>query len=511
MSELREGISRRALLAGSAASGAALALGAAPWARARHSRGELGRVAARRIDAREFTGARTLERWQRELDRMGLRAAASRANEDYIDVLAERLERAGIRDLTSERVPIERWTALDWSLELFDDARTALPTTSFINYSGETPPDGVHGELVRVDPDATPAPGSLAGKVALFDVPLREIPNLAFKAIAYEVYDPREILGPDGTFAQWQPGQSRKTLDALAAAGAIAAIGIVDLPVDAAKGGFYPYDGVIRSVPGVFVNRPTGRRLQAAAAVGGEARIRLRATVKQTSSRNLLGLIPGRSRELMILNSHTDGPNAIEDNGPNAIVALSRYLTRLPRRSLPRSVLVSLTTGHFHGAAGQEAFIELHRDDLIPRTAAALTLEHLGALEFKPEGGHSRLTGDPAAGLFFVPETSALVDAAARAVRRARSAPTLIARPITVAPTAPDGRGFPAEGNALWTEAAIPTANFIAGPTYLFNAGRSTMGRFDAGLMRRQAIAFAQMLLDLGAVPRDRLRDLDLL
>jgi hypothetical protein len=213
----------------------------------------------------------------------------------------------------------------------------------------------------------------------------------------------------------------------------------------------------------------------------------------------------------MILNSHTDGPNAIEDNGPNAIVAMSRYLARLPRHTLPRTVLVSLTTGHFHGAAGQEAFIERHREDLVRRAAAALTVEHLGALRWRAGERRSFASRRAEPALFFVPESSVLARAAHVAAVRSGTDPTVIARPIGAAPVSPRRRGFPAEGNALWTRAGVPTANFITGPTYLFNWGRSTMDRFDASLMRSQAIAFTEMLLRLSRVPSGRLRRLDLL
>jgi hypothetical protein len=365
---------------------------------------------------------------------------------------------------------------------------------------------------VVLDRDASPAPGSLAGKVAIFDVPLASIANRAYESIAYRVFDPAGVLAPDGRSTPWQPGvAARQALDALQGSGAVAAVGIIDLPSDAAQGGYFPYDGVVRSVPGVYVDRSTGGRLKAAVAAGASARVTLQASVRSTSSRNLLGVIPGASDELVVLNSHTDGPNAIEDNGPNAIVAISQYLTRLPRRALPRTILVSLTTGHFHGGAGQRAFVGRHRRDLVPRAVAALTVEHLGALEWEPGPDGATLTGHNETALFFAVESTPLVRAAYAAAAAAGADPALVARPITDAPGAPDGHGFPAEGNQLWTEGGIPTANFITGPIYLFNWGVSTMDKFDATLMRRQALAFAQMLLDLAHVPRKRLRRLDLL
>ena len=136
---------------------------------------------------------------------------------------------------------------------------------------------------------------------------------------------------------------------------------------------YYPYDGKIRSVPGVFVDRATGARVKAGAASGARARLALPARVRRVSSRNLIGVIPGASDELMLLHCHTDGTNGVEDNGPNAIVAMSQYLARLPRGALPRTIMVLLTTGHFHGAAGTAEFVRRHHNGLLRRCAALRT------------------------------------------------------------------------------------------------------------------------------------------
>src|SRR5207237_5549815 len=101
-----------------------------------------------------------------------------------------------------------------------------------------------------------------------------------------------------------------------------------------------------------------------------------------------------------------------------------------PRHSLPRSVMVLLTTGHFAGGAGVTEFARRHRDTTLRRTAAALTLEHLGALEWNPgPGNRSRLTGRAESGTIFTPESSALVTPSYAALRRAADDPASVLRP----------------------------------------------------------------------------------
>ena len=101
----------------------------------------------------------------------------------------------------------------------------------------------------------------------------------------------------------------------------------------------------------------------------------------------------------MTLHCHTDGSNAIEDNGPGAIVAISQYLARLPRTALPHTIMILLTTGHFAGGNGSRAFRKRHADDLVERTNAAVTIEHLGLNDRRRQALHGRLAaGSPPEG-----------------------------------------------------------------------------------------------------------------
>ena len=508
---------RRLLEAGLVSAGAAAVGGGAASAFA-SGRPPARRAApaAWRVDPRHFPSADQLKTWHRQLDGLGLRATGTPVHERYIDTLHDRLRRAGVRQVRLESVPFQRWTTGSFKLEITDGASAGpVQTASYIPYTGQTPSSGVTGQLAQFDPADPPAPGSLAGKVGLFDVPLTTLPFSFFTSISYKFYDPRNVFtAPGAVYARPWLGQSLvvDALEQASAAGAIAVVGVLDLPAEAAHGTYYPYDGTIRGVPGIYVDRSVGAQLKQAAASGATARVTVPARTVSTKSRNLLGVIPGRSDELMILHSHTDGPNGIEDNGPDCIVAACRYLARLPRANLPRTILVLLTAGHFIGGKGVEAFVARHKDDLVRQTAAAVTLEHLGATEWNAgaNGGPPRLTGEREPGTFFAPENRALVDDSIASLKRAKAAPSAVIRPYVPAPGSPDGNGWPAEGTQLWTQGAIPTTNYITGPTYLLNWGIPTTDKYDAALARREVIAFTELLLHLSSVPRSRLRTLDL-
>jgi len=220
--------------------------------------------------------------------------------------------------------------------------------------------------------------------------------------------------------------------------------------------------------------------------------------VQQVTTRNIIGIIPGASDELTVINSHTDGTNGIEDNGPNAIVAMAQYLARLPKTSLPRSIMILLTSGHFASGVGASGFLDSHGGDgTLQRIGAIVTVEHMGALEWLPDAdGNLAPTGRPEFGAIFAPRIPALVEASARALKLADAAPTYV-----IAPMSPVSPVWPGEGQYFWAGAKVPTANYITGPYYLLNWGVSTADKVDFDLMRRESIAFTQMLLELSRIP----------
>src|SRR5262249_22424995 len=94
-------------------------------------------------------------------------------------------------------------------------------------------------------------------------------------------------------------------------------------------------------------------------------------------------------------NTHTDGPNGIQENGGIGILSLARYLSRLPAGSRDRTIVFALTTGHYASAyvPSIKGFIEQH-PDILSKTVASLAIEHLGcrewlddaAMQYRPTG-----------------------------------------------------------------------------------------------------------------------------
>lgn len=445
------------------------------------------------IDPADFLSLEQLTRWQEDLDRRGLRATGSPAHESYVDDLVRRLGEAGVTDVRTEALPMRRWTPSEWALEV-DGA--PVPVTSPVAYSGATGPDGVTGALSR-----EPVPGA----IGVVDVPILPLTAATFDQLDWDATE-RPATAVDAPYERvWLSQEAmRAELARFADAGAAGLVLVVDLPPEHVADGYLLYDGVHRGLPALFVSREVAVPLRAAAERGAPARLVLDAAVEEVQTRNVLGVIPGVSDELIVLQSHTDGPNGLEDNGPEAILAMAAHLAALPREELPRSVLVLLTTGHFaiEEAWGVEDFLARHADDLVPRIAAVLSLEHLGALPSRIDVERGADVPEHEFGCVFASPHRALIDRVRAALDRAAVTEARVLRPFVpdASGRSPDGLTWPGDGCPFWHAAGLPTANFITGPDYLLNV-EPVMAFIDVEALRRQAIAFTEAVLELGAVP----------
>ena len=251
--------------------------------------------------------------------------------------------------------------------------------TSYYPRSGETPAEGVTGELQYVGSN----PGffglnKLKGKVALADFVCasREWEMMYDKwgvcpagAPYPHVYRPAR--GAVGRLAQFKD------------AGAVAVIlAWTDVSDANAQDQYSPFGGELQGIPTLYVGRETGLKLSRLASTGAKATVTLEATITpDTTTDTVYAVLPGTSsEEAVVVHSHTDGPNATEENGAVAILAMAEYFSKIPKSERRRDMVFPMHTGHFAGPwvpASVQGVLDKH-PDLLPRTVAAFTIEHLG-------------------------------------------------------------------------------------------------------------------------------------
>lgn len=475
--------------------------------------GKLPAADAVHVDPRQFISASQLKMWGHELDRRGLRATGNAEHMAYIAALEARLRCAGVRDVHGENVTFRRWIPHHWALAIASGpaAGTPLKVASYGPYTGSTPARGVTAGVVYFAPGTPPTRIDVAGKIVLLPLPQVAIPYAYFRKVAIGIVD---AGGIDASGAYTTPYLGKQAfaaaLDKLQAAGAVGVIAIHPGAFATAQGTYLPFDRVYRHLPTLFVDRDTGARLKSLAATQGKVTLTLTASIETTTTRNIVGRIPGASNERVLLSSHTDGTNGLEDNGPDAIVGMAQYLARLPRTALPRTVMVMLDCCHFANGIGVRKFVgDMRKRGGLDRITFNLTLEHLGAQDWEPNAaGVLEDTGKPEPASFYLPPIQPLADAAFDALRNADAGPGIVMGPVHPEADGIHMKVWPGDGQNFWAFARIPTANYGTGPYYLLNWGMPMAGKIDYPRMRRDMVALTQMLLNLSRVPAAALRTL---
>lgn len=502
-------LSRRSVLLGGAAA-AGLALTGVPaqgaTSKSAWPTAKLTGASAQKVTDAQFMPRRQIHAWQEALNDVGLRATGSTSHHRYIDGLASRMERVGLKNVTYEGVGFNRWTPGTWSLDVVGGSSAGkIRVAWYVPYSGSTPSSGVTAPLTT-----TPTKGA----IGLITVKPSSLPYLLFDVIDYDT--PLAIKHPSGysplnTYDRvWMAqGPVVEGMEAHKAAGALGLVVILDLPREAADGQYMPYDGKIRGIPSLFVDREQGAVLTKVAESGGKVRLKLTASTQRASTPNVYGIIPGASQELVMVQSHTDGTNGLEENGPEAMLAMAQYLARVPRKELPRSILFVMSTGHMSGMAmGTEAFLRRHKDDLVKRTAAAMSVEHLGAHAWLPDATGKYVKNGYEDNIVFSSPHTEMIKVARQIQNETAIGSNRVMRPYAkdTEGLSPNGFWWPGDGEGLWRISGLPSMQSIAGPTYLLNSNFDAMPLIDTALMRRQAIAFTNATLRLARTPWNTLR-----
>jgi hypothetical protein len=422
--------------------------------------------------------------------RLGPKYTGNKAHTTFVEFLATEFKAAGC-EIARDRYTLPRWDARRWALTVTHGSGQSFgaPVTSYFPYSGQTSAAGVTGGLVYAGSNPTFTLTGLQGKVVLIDFAT----NTREWAHVYQQWG---INPPGETFpSSMRPARGAVNgLTPFQKAGAVGVIlGWTDISDANAADQYTPFSRPPQGIPGLYVGRDTLARLRALAGGDATATMILEADVfPDTPTDTLIATLPGASiDEVVIVNTHTDGPNATEENGALGILALAKYFSKIPRSERKRTLVFPLTTGHFASpwVPSIRGVIEKH-PDLIKRAVAAITVEHLGCREWMDASTSDdrsmryAATGKNEWSVAITPDRAmgrALVDALQGSRDRAGV-------------VNPANGGWLGEGSSL-SRAGIPTIGYIPQPNYLLaGPADGCIEKLDPELLHSQIQVFAKLL-----------------
>jgi hypothetical protein len=204
----------------------------------------------------------------------------------------------------------------------------------------------------------------------------------------------------------------------LRGSGAAGALVIFDMSPGRAKGLYtFPLLSAEQvGVPGLYLDRVAGAMVREAAQRNATATMVLESRTETALSWFLQGVLPGRNYgterdEMVLLVTHSDGPNLSQENGTLGILAVVDLLAQIPQQDRQRSVLILLDPQHYMPGRHTVDWYD-ENPALMSHVVASFGVEHLGQREFGETGNEYGLTGLPEPTLIFAQDNPALIQAA---------------------------------------------------------------------------------------------------
>jgi hypothetical protein len=450
---------------------------------------------------------------------LGLRYSGSSNHQKYVQFLEDRFRSFGLEVDSIPHTSVLRWDLVRSELKIGGDS---LPVASCGRFCATTGSDGVTGQLVHcgliegpsgfgapVTPDVprssiTLQPGSLDGKVAFFEISATPMPlGKMFEGHVRQLYNsertesfPQAEATTAAFGAAQLPDHQNTNLHQSGAIGVIYAW--ANLSDDSASGQLRQGGG---GLPTLWVSGSAAKRLKAEAGLGSRVTMRIEAdSAPNTPTRTLLATLPGSSTdEVIILWTHSDGMNAIEENGGIAIVNMLNYFSSLPKSSRARTIVTVVSEAHFaEQYVPTSAWIK-EKPDLVSKAVADVAIEHLGCREWidDPAANVYQASGRPELAFAFC-TTESLANVMADSLQDTKSG--------RVAVIDTDVHAF-SPGLSGYRLGKIPMIGYISTPAYLLAAGKNGhIEKLDPDLFHEQMFALTRAVRRVDRMSRTELQ-----
>jgi hypothetical protein len=498
-------LSRKRVLLGLGAAGLAVALPAgAAETRARW----LTRVNPRWVVTEDEAIA-----WHRVKDELGPALTGTASWRQFLAFVEAKLGEYGCVNLVRAPWMFTRLETSTWpdnsKWSLISNGR-AVALSNFGANCGLTGPDGITAPLVLWDPETRP---DIAGKIVVFRPVPRPRVRDEFINSDYEYRTPYDSRPIEGTPVPQDPGATQsispivwddmtstslfiRDVREMAPAGVVfatnlnraAAAGLHMFPVPDHYG-----------FPSVYVDRAAGDAIIADARENRLATIRVEGEHVQSEAYQLIAYLPGRDYgtdrdEQIQMRTHTDGPSISQDDGAFGLLGVVKYMSHIPRRERPRTILLELDCRHFMPGAerrwAEEDYFAKHpsaRD----RVVALIAMEHLGQIEYAADGEDIRPTGRALQTLMYASANQLMIEQARQAALDNNVRAAVLrspGRPGVHGATQGPWYGMSRAGAQL----GLPTFG-VQGDLGAYWAISGRMERFDPRSFTRQVATFAQL------------------
>lgn len=450
----------------------------------------------------ELLKTELLKEMEEKMVGFGPRLTGSLAHEQFISYVEDEMTKLGY-EIKEDKHTFKRWEPLDLSLSYTNEGKTVNVDNndiSYYPYSGCTRSEGITAPMEWCGKTISTFIGSY-GKIAVVSMPVFEADcGMVFRKRC--VY-PETFVPPA---KQGSPVVSTfviapfLTLAKIAGAKAVICV-MTGCSDDIARKQYLPFITTYADIPALWVTESVGKKIIKAAKKRETATLKLEAKVYPKSpTRTLYAVLKGQSEtESILINTHTDGPNAFEENAAIGLISLAKYFAEKPLEERKKNLVFSFVAGHFQlhqfGDALNQAttkFLNKHKEfwdgkEGHYKAAAGVTLEHLGCTEWRDNEEHTEFirTGEVDPELVYT-SNKTVTDIYVSCLKDRKLTKTLMLRPKNLIHFG--------EGQPIYKK-GIPSISLCPGPDYLCNvAENGYIEKINYDMMYEQIDTFRKVV-----------------
>ncbi len=328
--------------------------------------------------------------WIEQIVSFGPRKPATEADTKTRQFISAQFAEFGLKLGKAESVPVETSQVREWSFSLKNlenSEETDIPTF-YIPFPAPTPRDEVEAELIYVGEDTDLDNKNVSGKIVVFEQPAESQNWRSFKKLFF-FYDPADSIPEDYSPRTMETRRERQIHDKAVAAGAVGMVGLLS-QLQWESDTFCPQmnHGVSKRIPGYWVSPKNAeivkKWLEQGPVLG---KMKMDSELGHAITENIWAVLPGETDEYYVIMCHHDAPfaNAVQDaSGVSVVLALAKHFSQVwQERPLKRGIVFLAVGGHTLGRLGESIFVKYHKNDILPKTALVVSIEHIGK-EFVP-------------------------------------------------------------------------------------------------------------------------------
>lgn len=425
----------------------------------------------------------------KEICDFGYRRAGTQIARDVEKYIYNKLiDEAKIPEVKLDEFQFTRWRADKHELRLIAEGTPLISSDQIIetfpvHLSGFTNPEGIIAEMIY------------AGYGTSVD---------------FENVDVKDkIVLVDGimilNFAPSQQVNLFNSLNLAKKKGALGAIFTNNSPLDSISYvGFDEVRGWKRRLPALSVNNMDGHYLKILCTKNqGNVKVKftLDGNTEQGTSNIILGTLPGKTDDIILLGTHVDSTfnGAVDNAGANAgLIELAKYFAQIPQENREKTIVFAGWTGHECGLIGTYQFHKMY-PELLKKICVFFMLDGFGSFGYynQVEGGVVETGLDERRGLF-VSDNTILTPIVLEAALKYDLFPSAYV----------SARQLPVSDLPPFIFANIPSIMIIGKPVF-YHTKYDTIDKCNPDQLERTAKAHAHIIEKIQKIPASEITRVD--